>query len=109
MSSFHDIFMQGMRQEERYFMKVIIMDAQLQVVMLNGIWMEFFEYLSYDYGENVCVVKITRRKCAPNHAGVKHFHLFLGFSECPILGYKFDGILPPLVDLSELGVCRDFI
>ena len=87
-------------------MKVLILDAQVQVGILNGIWTEFLEYLFYDYGENVCVVKITRRKCAPNPARIKYFHLRRGFSECPILGYKFDGSSPPLVDLYELGVCK---
>ena len=90
-------------------MKIIIMDALLQLGILNGIWTEFLEYLAYDYRENVCVVKITRGKCAPNHAWVKYFHLLPGFSECPIFGDRFVGISPPLVDLSELGVCRDLL
>lgn len=103
-SSFLELSIQGMSQEERYVMKVIIIDAPVQVHILNGIWEEFLEYLSFDYGENVCVVKITQRKCAPNSAGVKYFHLLPGFSEDLILGYKFNGTSPPLITLPELGV-----
>ena len=72
------------------------------------IW-RILEFLSEDYGENVTIVRITRRKYVPNRAKVKYFLLLPGFRKCPIFGYKFDGISPPLIDLSDLGACPDLL
>ena len=48
-----------MSQEERYFMKVTIMDLLLLTLILSRDWKEFLEFLSEDYGENVTIVCIT--------------------------------------------------
>ena len=48
-----------MSQEERYFMKVTIMDLLLLTLILSRDWKEFLEFLSEDYGENVAIVRIT--------------------------------------------------
>ena len=98
-----------MSQEERYFIRVTIMDSLLLTLILSRDWKEFLEFLSEDYGENVAIVRITWRKCVPNRTKVKSFQLLPSFRRCPIFGYKFNGISPPLVDLSDLGVCPDLI
>ena len=91
------------------FFKVTIMNLPLLTLILNGDWKEFLEFLSTDYGENVTIVRINRKKCAPNRAKVKYFQLLRGFMRCPFFGYKFDAVSPPLANLSDLGVCPDLL
>ena len=96
------MFTQGLSQEECYFLRIILIDFPLQVLILNNI--EYFQYLSENYRRNSYILKITRERSTPNKFGVKYYHLFPGFAEDRILGYKFDRISPPTVSLSCLGI-----
>ena len=40
---------------------------------------------------------------------VKYHHLLPGFAEDKIIGYRFDGVSPPFIELSELGVRPDLL
>ena len=82
---------------------MMVSDSIIQVLILNNV--NFGQYLSQDYRDNIHVIEITKEFCTPNKQGVKYFHLLSGFKEDPILGYKFDAISDPLGSLYYLGIC----
>jgi hypothetical protein len=45
----------------------------------------------------------------PNKALVKYHHLFPGFKEDPLFGFRFNRISPEFVYVSNFGVCPDFL
>ena len=77
------------------------------MLILNNI--DFAEFLSYDYRENICVVKITEETYVRNSALVKYLHLLLSFVDNEVFGYKFDSVSPALVSLQNLWVRPDII
>jgi len=105
--SFLELLIQGLTLEDQYFIKVIVIDSPIQVLILNNI--DFYQYLSSYYQKNTCAVRITKKSYNPNSPLVTYYHLFSGFVDDTILGYKFDGAWFPLVSLVRLGIFPDLI
>ena len=107
MATFIEMFRQGCTTEERYFMRMSLIETPMKILIVNTD--EYMKFLSRDYRENAYVIEITKEKCVPNKGKVKYYHLLNGFVENDILGHVFDGVSPAVVNLSNLGVCGDLL
>jgi len=80
-------------------------DRGIQVLIVNNSGFE--KYLSPDARKKMNIIEISKESCYPTEMVVKYFHLIPGFSEDPILGYKFDRISDPKISPSTLGINPD--
>ena len=69
---FVEVFMQGQPQEKRYFIKMIVGESPIQVMMINNT--DFENFLSPDYRENMYILDITKKKEMFKHLDT--FNLF---------------------------------
>jgi len=80
-------------------------DRGIKVLIVNNSGFE--KYLSPDVRKKMNIIEVSKESCYPTEIVVKYFHLIPGFSEDPILGYKFDRISDPKISLSTLGINPD--
>ena len=107
MATFMEVLTQGFCIEERYFVKITLMETPIKVLIVNTD--EYIKYLSSDYQENSDVLVIDEKNCIPNKKKVKYYHLLNGFVENEIFGHVFDGVSDAILTLSDLGVCSDLL
>ena len=69
MATFIEMFRQGCTTEERYFMRMSLIETPIKILIVNTD--EYINFLSKDYRENAYVLEITREKCVPNKGKVK--------------------------------------
>ena len=102
-----EVFTQGFCIEERYFLKMSLMETPMKILIVNSD--EYIKYLSSDYRENAYVLVIDKRNCIPNKIKVKYYQFLNGFVENEIFGHLFDGVSYAIITLSDLGVCSDLL
>ena len=107
MGGFIEVFTQGFCIEERYFLKMSLMETPMTILIVNSD--EYIKYLSSDYREKAYVLVIDKRNCIPNKIKVKYYQFLNGFVENEIFGHLFDGVSDAIIILSDLGVCSDLL
>ena len=107
MGTFIENCTQGFSIEERYFLKISLMETPMKILIVNND--EYIKYLISDYRENAYVLVIDKRNCIPNKIKIKYYHFLNGFVENEIFGHVFDGVSNAMITLANLGVCTDLL
>ena len=63
MGTFIEACTQGFSIEERYFLKISLMETPMKILIVHND--EYIKYLSSDYRENAYVLVIDKKNCIP--------------------------------------------